>query len=82
MHNEAKEEKDATTIPYSRKNQSKNSNGFTIMSKTQRDIHHLAINKNDKEIKEYIDSLCIDIFSPWNLNYWCIYIDRTLTKLW
>ena len=35
------------------------------MTKTQRDIHLLAINKNDKEIKEYIYSLCIDMFSPW-----------------
>ena len=35
------------------------------MTKTQRDIHHLATNKNDKEIKEYIDSLYIDMFSPW-----------------
>ena len=47
------------------KNQSKNSNGLTITTKTQRDIHHLAMNKNDKEIKEYIDSLCINIFSLW-----------------
>ena len=35
------------------------------MTKTQRDIHHLAINKNDIEIKKYIDSLCIDMFSSW-----------------
>ena len=49
----------------SSKNQSKNSNGFTITTKTQRDIHHLAINKNDKEIKKYINSLCNDMFTPW-----------------
>ena len=34
------------------------------MNKIQRGIHQLAINKNDKKIKEYIDSLCIDMFSP------------------
>ena len=36
-----------------------------LTTKTQRGIHHLAINKNNKEIKEYIDSLCINMFSPW-----------------
>ena len=35
------------------------------MIKTKRDIHHLAINKNDEESKEYIDILCFDMFSPW-----------------
>ena len=47
---------DATKISDSSKNQSKNSNGLKIITKTQRDIHHLAINKNKKESKEYIDS--------------------------
>ena len=35
------------------------------MTKTQRNIHHLAINKNDKEIKEYTDFLCFDMLSLW-----------------
>ena len=35
------------------------------MTKMQRDIHHLAINKNDKEIKEYIDSLFFNMMSSW-----------------
>ena len=65
LDNDSKEENDATKISDSSKNQSKNSNGLTITTKTQRDIHHLAINKNNKEIKEYIDSLCIDMFTPW-----------------
>ena len=47
--------------------QSKNSNGLTIMTKTQRDFDRLAINKNDKEIKEYIDTLCFNMFSPWEI---------------
>ena len=53
-----------TKISDSSKNQSKNSNRLTISTKTPRDIHHLTINKNNKEIKENIDSLCIDMFSP------------------
>ena len=65
LDNNSNEENDSTKISDSSKNQSKNSNGLTITTKTQRDIHHLAINKNDKEIKEYIDSLCIDMFTPW-----------------
>ena len=65
LHNNSKEKNDATKISDSRTNESKNSNGLTIMNKTQRDIHQLAINKNDKRIKEYIDSLCIDMFTPW-----------------
>ena len=55
----------STKISDSSKNQSKNSNGVTIMTNTQRDLHHLAINKNDKKIKEYNDYLCFDIFLPW-----------------
>ena len=39
----AKEENDSKKILDSSKNQSKNSNGLTITTKTQRDIHHLAI---------------------------------------
>ena len=65
LENNSNEENHSTKISESSKNQSKNSNGLTITTKTQRDIHHLAINKNDKEIKEYIDSLCIDMFTPW-----------------
>ena len=64
LDNNYKEENDATKISDSSKNQSKYSNGLTITTKTQRDIHHLAINKNNKEIKVYVDSLCIDMFSP------------------
>ena len=52
-------------ISDSSKNESKNSYDLTITTKTQRDIHPLAMNKNDKEIKEYIDSFCINMFSPW-----------------
>ena len=65
LENNSKEEVDATKISDSSKNPSQDLNGLTIMTKAQRDIHHLAINKNDKEIKEYIDSLCINMFSPW-----------------
>ena len=65
LDKDSKEENDATQILDSSNNQSKNSNGLTIMTKTQIDIHNLAINKNYKEIKEYIDSLCINMFSPW-----------------
>ena len=64
LDNNSKEENDATKISDSNKNQSKNSNGITTTTKTQRDIHHLVINKNDKKVKEYIDSLSIDMFSP------------------
>ena len=62
--NDSKEENDSTKIIDSSNNQSKNSYGLTITTKTHRDIHHLAINKNNKEIKDYIDSLCIDMFTP------------------
>ena len=48
-------------------------NDLTIMNKTQRDIHHLAINKNDKELKEFIDSLCFVTFSSPNL-LMCVFI--------
>ena len=65
LENNSNEENDSTKISDSSNNQSKNSNGLTITTKTQRDIHHLAINKNDKEIKECIDSLCIDMFTRW-----------------
>ena len=65
LDNNFNEENDSTKITDSSKNESKNSNGLTITTKTQRDIHCLAINKNNKEIKEYIDSLCIDMFTPW-----------------
>ena len=65
LDNNSKEENDATKISDSGKNQRKNSNGLTIASKTQRAIHHLAINKKGKEIKKYIDFLCINIFSTW-----------------
>ena len=65
LENNSNEENDSTKISESSKNESKNSNGLTITTKTQRDIHHLAMHKNDKEIKEYIYSLCIDMFSPW-----------------
>ena len=64
LDNNSKEENDTTKMSNSSKNQSKNSNGFTIITKAQRDIYHLA-NKNDKEIKQYIDSLCFDMFSSW-----------------
>ena len=66
LDNNSKEENDSTKITDSSKKQSTNSNGFTITTKTQRDIHHLAINKNDKEIKEYINSLRIDMLTPWD----------------
>ena len=52
FENNSNEENDLTKISESSKNQSKNSNDLTITTKTQRDIHHLAMNKNDKEIKE------------------------------
>ena len=65
LDNNSNEENDLTKISDSSKNQSKNSNGFIIMTKTQRDIHHLAINENDEEIKEYIESLCINMYSSW-----------------
>ena len=65
LENNSNEENHLTKISDSSNNQSKNSNGLTITTKTQRDIHHLAINKNNKEIKEYIDSLCIDMFTQW-----------------
>ena len=65
LGNNFNEENDSTKMLDSSKNQSKNLNGLTITSKTQRDIHRLAINKNDKEIKQYFDSLYIDMFTPW-----------------
>ena len=65
LDKDSKEENNVTKISESSNNQSKNLYGLIITTKTQRDIHHLAINKNDKKIKEYIDSLCIDMFSPW-----------------
>ena len=40
LDNDSKEENDATKISDSSKNQIKNSNGLTIMTKTQRYIHH------------------------------------------
>ena len=69
LDNNSKEENDSTKISDSRKNESKNSNGLTISTKTQRDIYHLAINKNGKEIEEYIDSLYINMFLPWRPIY-------------
>ena len=51
LDNNSKEENDVTKISESSMNQSKNSNGLTIMTKTQRGIHHLVINKKDEEIK-------------------------------
>ena len=57
--------KNAIKILDSSNIQSKNSNGLTIRTKKQRDIHNLAINKNDKKIKEYSDSFCINMFAPW-----------------
>ena len=65
LDNNSKGENDLAKISDSSKNQSKNSNGFTITTKTQKDSHPVAIDKNDKEIKEYIDYLCIDLFTPW-----------------
>ena len=65
LENISNNENHLTKISESSIDESKNSNGLTITTKTQRDIHHLAMNKNDKEIKEYIDTLCIDMFSPW-----------------
>ena len=65
LDNDSKEEIDATKISNSSKNPSKTSNSLTIMTTIQRDIHHLAINKNDKEIK---DSFCFDMFSLWEPN--------------
>ena len=35
------------------------------MTKTKRDIQNLPIDKNDKEIKEYINYLYFDMFLPW-----------------
>ena len=67
LDNCSKEEIDATKISDSSKNVSKNSNSLTIMTKAQNNIHHLAIHKSDKEMKEDIDSLCFNMFSPWEL---------------
>ena len=63
LDNGSKVENDATKISDLSNNQSKNSNGLTIITKS--DIHHLAINKNDKEIKEYLVLLYFNMFSPW-----------------
>ena len=65
LDNDVKEENDATKISDSCDDLSKNSNGLTDFTKTQRNIHHLTINTNDKEIKEYINSLWFDMFLPW-----------------
>ena len=36
-----------------------------LQPKHKKDIHHLAVNKIKKEIKEYMNSLFINMFSPW-----------------
>ena len=59
------QKKNITKISDSSNNQTKNLNGITITNKEQRDFYPLDINKNDKEIKNYIDSLDFDKFSPW-----------------
>ena len=65
LNNDTKEQNEDKKIANSSKNQINESDGLTIMTKTKTDIHHLAMNKNNEEIKNYIDSLCIDMFSPW-----------------
>ena len=59
LDNNSKEENDLTKISDSSKNESKNSNGLTIMTKTQRDIHHLVI--KTKLIKKSKNTLILYI---------------------